>query len=81
MFKIIVGLIVGGVSGTLAGKIMDSEGGLLRNVILGIIGGIVGSFLLGLFGISGSGIIGNVIVSVLGACVLIWGGKKLTGNM
>ncbi len=65
-------LVLGGIAGWLAGKIMKSEGGIIRNVIIGIVGGIVGSVLLGIIGIGGSGIIGGLIVSVFGACLLIW---------
>ncbi|MGN0507383.1 MAG: GlsB/YeaQ/YmgE family stress response membrane protein [Lachnospiraceae bacterium] len=72
MLGVILNLVLGGVAGWLAGKIMKSEGGLIRNVILGVLGGVVGSLLLGIIGISGSGIIGGLIVSVLGACLLIW---------
>lgn len=75
LWAIIIGIAIGAISGWLAGKIMKSEGSLLRNIILGIVGGFVGSFLLGLVGISGAGYIGSIIVSVIGACVLIWVGK------
>ena len=76
----IVSIIVGGIAGWLAGKIMDSEGGLLRNIILGVFGGGVGSTLLGTLGIYGSGTIGNILVSVVGACVLIAIGRLLFGG-
>ena len=69
-------LFLGGLAGWIAGKIMGSEGSMLRNVILGLIGGAVGSFVLGLVGIQGRGLIGGTIVSVVGACILIWLGKK-----
>ena len=69
-------LFLGGLAGWIAGKIMGSEGSMLRNVILGLIGGAVGSFVLGLVGIQGRGLIGGTVVSVVGACILIWFGKK-----
>lgn len=69
-------LFLGGLAGWIAGKIMGSEGSMLRNVILGLIGGAVGSFVLGLVGIQGRGLIGGTVVSVVGACILIWLGKK-----
>ena len=31
-------IIVGGIIGWLAGKLMNSKGGILRNIILGIVG-------------------------------------------
>ncbi len=70
-------LFLGGLAGWIAGKIMNSEGGVFRNVLLGLIGGVVGSFVLGILGIHGNGIIGGTVVSVVGACILIWIGKKL----
>lgn len=75
---LISSLVVGGLSGWIAGKIMDKKGGLLRNIILGILGGIVGGIVLGIIGISGHGFIGNMIVSVVGACILIFGCNAIT---
>ena len=69
-------LFLGGLAGWIVGKIMGSEGSMLRNMILGLIGGAVGSFVLGLVGIQGRGLIGGTVVSVVGACILIWLGKK-----
>ena len=77
---IIGGIIIGAIAGWLAGKIMDSEGGLLRNIILGVFGGGVGSSLLGTIGIQGNVTIGNILVSVVGACVLIAIGRLLFGG-
>ena len=69
-------LFLGGLAGWIAGKIMGSDGSVVRNVILGLIGGVVGSIVLGLIGIHGHGLIGGTVVSVVGACILIWLGKK-----
>ena len=69
-------LFLGGLAGWIAGKLMGSEGSMLRNVVLGLIGGVVGSFVLGLGGIQGRGLIGGTVVSVVGASILIWLGKK-----
>ena len=77
MFGFILTLALGGVAGWAAGKLMGTEGSMLRNIILGLLGGVVGSIVLGLIGISGSGIIGGTLVSIVGACILIWLGKKL----
>ncbi len=70
-------LIMGGVAGWLAGKLMNSEGSTLRNVLLGLGGGVVGSVVLGFIGITGHGMIGGTIVSVVGACILIWLGRNM----
>ncbi len=69
---VIIDLVIGGLCGWLAGKLMKSEGSILRNVILGLLGGVVGSVLLGIIGIQAGGLIGGIIVSVLGACLLVF---------
>ena len=69
-------LFVGALSGWIAGKIMDSRGGLLHNIILGIVGGFVGSLLLGLIGIGSYSMMGDILVSVIGACVFILLGRR-----
>lgn len=70
-------ILIGGVSGWLAGKLMNSRFSLLGNILLGIVGGFVGGILLGLVGIHGSGLIGSVIVGVVGACALIALGRAI----
>ena len=60
VFKILIGALVGWV----AGIIMKSKGGFVRNAIMGIIGGVVAGILLpGWLGFVGS---------VIGACLVIW---------
>ncbi len=77
ILNILVSLVIGGVSGWLAGKIMDSKFSMLGNIIIGVVGGIVGGILLGLIGIHGSGLIGSIIVGVVGACALIALGRAI----
>lgn len=67
----IVAIVIGGISGWLAGQIMNTQFSLFGNIGIGIVGGFVGSLLLSVIGIHGSGIIGNIIVSVIGACAFI----------
>ena len=64
-------LILGGIIGWIAGKLMHSRGGILRNIILGIVGSAVGSWLSGTIGIAATVTIGSVIIGVAGACVVI----------
>lgn len=53
---LIAGLIIGGLSGLAAGKIMRGGGfGIVVNIIVGILGGVLGGWLFGLLGISMSG--------------------------
>ena len=72
----ILNLILGALSGFIAGKIMDSKGGLLRNIIVGIVGSSLGGWIAGLLGIHSTGL-GGILVSVAGACLLIWIARKL----
>lgn len=79
LVRLLIDIIVGGLSGFIAGNIMKSEGSLLRNIILGIVGGAVGGILFGLIGLAATGIIGSIIISVVGACLLIYLGQKFLG--
>ena len=63
-------IIIGIISGFVAGKIMRGGGfGILVNLVVGIIGGLLGGWLFSLLGIYSWGIIGNLITSVIGAIV------------
>ena len=77
MKELLSGIIVGGLAGWIAEKIMHSNHSLLVNIIMGIIGGAVGGFVFGFLGINFSGIIGSVICGAIGACLLIFVGRKL----
>ena len=70
-------IIMGAICGWAAGKLMDVEGGLLRNIVIGIIGSFVGSFAFGLIGFSAHGIIADLVVGIVGACLFIWLGRKI----
>ena len=77
----IMAIIIGGIAGVLAEKLMKSNMGLLANIALGIIGAVVFNFLLGLLGIgAGVGLIGNLIVATLGACLLIAVARMIRGT-
>lgn len=66
-------IIIGIVSGFVAGKLMRGGGfGLIVNLIVGIIGGVLGGWLFSLIGITAGGIIGSLTTSVIGAIVLLW---------
>lgn len=69
---ILVSLLVGGVAGWLAGRIMKGQGyGLLVNIILGIVGGFVGSLVFGLLGLDATNIIGRIICATVGAILVV----------
>jgi len=69
----IMTIIIGGIAGFIAEKIMKADMGLLANIGIGILGAVVLNFLLSLLGVfAGGGIIVQGIVAVAGACLLIW---------
>lgn len=76
-FGLLGSLIMGALVGWIAGKLMDAEGSLLRNILIGIVGSAVGGTVFGLLGFYAHGWIANLIVSVAGACLFIWLGRKL----
>lgn len=67
----ITSIIMGGISGWLAGKLMGTKFSLLMNIIIGILGGF-----LGLVGFGATNIIGGLITGVAGSWLLIYLAKK-----
>lgn len=66
-------IIVGGIAGWLAGKLIKGGGfGVIVNVLLGIVGSVIGGWLFGVLGISvGGGFIGSLASATVGAIVLL----------
>ena len=70
--QFIIWLIVGGIAGAVAGRLMSGRGyGILVDVSLGIGGGFIGGFLLSLVGLGGSGLIWTFVTALIGACILV----------
>ena len=70
-------LIIGGLAGWIAEKVMKADHGLIMNIIIGIIGSYIGAFLANALGIRLGEIfqgwfVGNLIVAAIGAIVLLW---------
>lgn len=66
-------IIIGIISGFIAGKIMRGGGfGFIINLLVGIVGGVLGGWVFGLLGIAAGGILGSLITSVIGAVLLLW---------
>jgi uncharacterized membrane protein YeaQ/YmgE (transglycosylase-associated protein family) len=66
-------LLIGAISGWLAGQIWKGAGfGLLGNIIVGIVGGIIGGWIAGNLGIGGGGLLWQILVAVGGAWVLLF---------
>ncbi|MEL6687062.1 MAG: GlsB/YeaQ/YmgE family stress response membrane protein [Pseudomonadota bacterium] len=74
LFSFIGWLIVGGIAGWLASKVMKTgrPNGILTDIILGVIGAVIGGFLLSLLGLSAHGLIGSLVTAFIGAVALIW---------
>ena len=72
LIPLIRSLLLGALTGWLAGKIMNDGGrGFWKNWLLGFIGSGVGGFLAEHFHISG-GRITEFLISVAGACIVLW---------
>jgi uncharacterized membrane protein YeaQ/YmgE (transglycosylase-associated protein family) len=67
-------LLIGAVSGWLAGQIQRGFGfGLLGNIVIGIIGSFVGNWLFSVLHISlGGGTVSTIATSVIGALVTLF---------
>ncbi|MGF1553535.1 MAG: GlsB/YeaQ/YmgE family stress response membrane protein [Paracoccaceae bacterium] len=76
----ILAIVIGGVAGFLAEKIMSSSMGLLANIGLGIVGGLVGATIAEFVGLTASGIVGKLIIATLGACLLIYVARLVRGT-
>ena len=73
MSNLIVWLIVGGIAGFLASKVINGRGmGVPMDIVVGIVGAFIGGFLATQAGISlAAGIIGDIAVAFVGAAVLL----------
>jgi uncharacterized membrane protein YeaQ/YmgE (transglycosylase-associated protein family) len=77
----IMTIILGGLAGWIAEKVMKSEMGLIGNIILGIIGAVVlNAILRGLSIMPPENWIGQLVVAIVGACILIFGWRLIRGR-
>jgi len=75
----IVWIIVGGIAGFLASKVLTGKGmGLIWDVVVGIVGGFLGGWLAGLAGIAVTNIVVEVLVAFVGAAILLVVFRALT---
>ncbi len=67
-------IIIGGIAGWLAGKIMKGGGfGLVMNIVLGIIGSMVGGWVFNFLGLStDGGTIGSLVTALVGAVLILY---------
>ncbi len=70
-------ILLGGIAGYIASRLMDSHHSALINIILGIVGGLVGGFIARRLGNDpdNDGLAMNLIISVGGAALLIFLGR------
>ncbi|MGB7818663.1 MAG: GlsB/YeaQ/YmgE family stress response membrane protein [Ornithinibacter sp.] len=74
-------IIIGGLAGWVASKIMntDAQQGIILNIVVGIIGAVLGGWMLSLLGMDGTGgIIVSFLTALLGAVVLLFVVKAVT---
>lgn len=71
----ITSIIIGGIAGWIAGKVMKSDKSIIFNIILGIAGGVIGSFALSIIGLTDHGLIGSLVSSTLSAVIIIYLGR------
>jgi uncharacterized membrane protein YeaQ/YmgE (transglycosylase-associated protein family) len=71
--NILIWVLIGGISGWLAGTINKGSGfGFFGNIIIGLIGSVIGGFLFSLLGIPDTNFLGSILVSTIGAVVLLF---------
>ncbi len=78
-------LLIGGLAGWIASKVMKTDNGILLNIIIGIVGAYIGAFLANALGIKiglifSGWFIGNLVVAIVGAVVLIWIYRLIKGG-
>jgi uncharacterized membrane protein YeaQ/YmgE (transglycosylase-associated protein family) len=71
--QILIFLLIGAVSGWLAGQLFKGSGfGLLVNILVGIAGGIIGGWLARQLGIGAGGIVWQILIAAAGAWLLLF---------
>ncbi|VEU80136.1 GlsB/YeaQ/YmgE family stress response membrane protein [Haploplasma axanthum] len=80
IWPLVVTIVIGALIGWIAGILMGSKGGLIRNVIIGILGAFVGGILGSLIPFTGNIPFGSFIMAVVGAVLVIWVVRFLSGK-
>ncbi len=74
-------IIIGGLAGAVAGRVMRGAGfGIIGDIVVGIVGALLGVFLLSFLVSADLGIIGSFVVALLGACILLALLRVATGD-
>jgi len=81
MLSVIYWIVIGGLAGWLAEKIMKSDMGLIGNIILGIVGSVVlNAVLRGLDFQPAERWYIQLLIAIVGACILIFGWRLIRGR-
>lgn len=78
--SIIGSIIVGGLAGFIAEKLMKSDMGLIANILLGIAGGLAAGWILPMLGVGIVGLIPSILAATAGACLLIFLARLIKGK-
>jgi uncharacterized membrane protein YeaQ/YmgE (transglycosylase-associated protein family) len=67
-------IIIGGIAGWIAGKVVKGGGsGILMNIVIGVVGALIGGFLLSFFvDTAGGGFWFTLFTAILGSVILLW---------
>lgn len=67
-------IIIGGIAGWIASKIIKGRGsGILMNIVIGIVGALIGGFLLSFFvDTAAGGFWFTLFTAILGSVILLW---------
>ncbi len=80
-FGWIMTIIIGGLAGWIAEKIMKFDTGLIMNIVLGVVGAIVANYLSAkVLHVVYAGFVGQLIAAIIGACILIFAYKLIKGR-
>lgn len=80
---LIVFLIIGGLAGALAGRVVSGHGyGILMDIVVGVIGAFIGGWLFGhvLNLNTGGNLIITFLAALVGAVLLLWILRLVTGS-
>jgi len=65
-------ILIGLISGWLAGKILNGDGyGMMADIGLGLVGGVIGGVIFGLLSVRAHNFIGEILMSTAGATALV----------
>ena len=77
----IMTIVIGGLAGWIAEKVMKADHSLIVNIALGVLGALImNALLINLTGRAYGGIPGQLVTAVIGACILIFGYRAIKGR-